>query len=108
MEAMPAVWPDPLFRADQVMELWPPVKPNQISERASEQAQTTRNETTADRYLRWYNDFEARRKSRGFRTYEAIFDAMSRDEFKHNGKARDNQKGRRTRLEGPKGETSRR
>jgi hypothetical protein len=107
MEAMPAVWPDPLFRADQVMELWPPVTPNQISERASERTQTTRNEPIADRNQRWYDDFEKRRKTRSYRTYQVIYDAMSKDEFGGSGKFETIKRAVNS-IRGLKGETSRR
>jgi hypothetical protein len=107
IDTRPVAWPDPHFMASQVMELWPSETPNQVSERASEQAQTTRNETTADRNQRWYNDFEVRRKSKSFGTNEAIFDAMSRDEFKHNGKAGTIKRAVNS-IRGPKGETNRR
>jgi len=106
MEATPVVWPDPLFRADQVMKLWPPEKPNQVSERAGQQAQITRNETTADRNQRWYLDFEVRRKTRSYGTKQAIFDAMSKYEFGHSGKVETIKKAVNT-IRGAKGETNR-
>jgi hypothetical protein len=49
IDTRPVAWPDPHFMASQVMALWPSETPNQVSEQASEQAQTTKTETTADR-----------------------------------------------------------
>jgi hypothetical protein len=107
IDTRPVVWPDPYFMANQVMELWPSGKTNQESVGMAEQVKARENETTADRNLRWYDDFEDRRKSRSFRTNEAIFDAMSRDEFKHNGKVATIKKAVNS-IRGPKGETNRR
>jgi hypothetical protein len=107
MDAIPAVWPDPLFAADRILDLWPPKKPNQESVGAGEQSKAARNETTADRNSRWYDDFEVRRRAGNYRTYELIFDAMSIDEFEHSGVAPTIKKAVNA-IRSAKGETGRR
>jgi hypothetical protein len=93
LDAAPTVWPDPLFRADQAKELWPAATVNsarEVSEAASASSHGGMSdqvrETTADRNLRWYSDFQNRWQSRNYRTIEKIFDAISLDEFGHHGK----------------------
>ena len=88
-------------------DFWPSEKTNQASAGIAEQVKAREHETTADRNLRWYNGFNSRRGSRSYGTYEAIFDAMSRDEFGHNGKAATIKKAVNS-IRGPKGETNRR
>ena len=107
IDTLPVVWPDPHFMAKQVMDFWPSEKTNQASAGIAEQVKAREHETTADRNLRWYNGFNSRRGSRSYGTYEAIFDAMSRDEFGHNGKAATIKKAVNY-IRGPKGETNRR
>jgi hypothetical protein len=107
IDTRPVVWPDPHFTANQVTELWPSGKTNQESVGIAEQVKARENETTADRNLRWYNDFEVRRKTGRYRTKQAIFDAMSKDEFGHNGKVETIKKAVNS-IRGPKGETNRR
>jgi hypothetical protein len=93
IDATPTLWPDPLFRANQTEDLWPDNKAHSANQ-ASETTPAARpgtasdqgEETTADRNLRWYNDFGQRSQSRKYGTNEAIFDAMSLDFFGHKGK----------------------
>jgi hypothetical protein len=89
VNAMPAAWPDPLFMAQQVLDLWPPKKLNQESVGTGGQSKAAKNkdETIADRNRRWYDDFEVRRRAGSYRNYELIFKAMSIEEFKHCGVA---------------------
>jgi hypothetical protein len=113
IDATPTVWPDPLFRASQAEELWPDKAHSAgqakgdtaaaLPGKAADQAK----EETADRNLRWYNDFGKRSESRGYRTNEAIFDAMSLDEFHHKGKNATIKKAVNT-IRAGRGETGRR
>jgi hypothetical protein len=95
--------------ARQVLDLWPPNKPNQEGVGTGEQPKAARNEdeTIADRNRRWYDDFEVRRRAGMHRTYELIFEAMSIEEFKHNGVAPTIKKAVNV-IRSEKGETGRR
>jgi hypothetical protein len=113
IDATPTLWPDPLFRANQIEELWPANKAHsagQASETTAAIPGTASDqgvETTADRNLRWYDDFEKRRQSREYRTNEAIFDAMSLEFFGNRGKTATIKKAVNG-IRAQKGETGRR